>query len=88
MDILGNLSWLLKRKNTVNKRLMEIYGEKMRLIEKCIPYKIQSDEAPYFRREEVINGRIRLWELEREERDLTIKKSFLYRFFYIKKVYI
>ncbi len=70
-----------KGREEIDRRLQEIIEKKDKLRGICIPYKIQGDETPYFQREEVVDAKIRLWELVREERNLAKGIRLLYRIF-------
>ena len=48
------------------KELGPLYEERERLMEICVPYKIQSCERGYLNKQEVIMSRKRLIEIDRE----------------------
>ena len=75
---MGILDILWRGRREIDHRLGEVYKEEEeRLMEICAPYKVQSDETPYFQREEVVDSKIKLWELEEKKRRLRERYRFL-----------
>ena len=74
---MGILDIFWKERVEIDHRLGEVYKEEERLMEICVPYKVQSDETPYFQREEVVDSKIRLLELEEKKRRLRERYRFL-----------